>query len=110
MARVQTIDAIWAKRVASALKATGLPADDIVKQAGIQPYVLNQEAARVPFHRHAQLLHLAAQVTSNGSFGLDLAAKGIDPRDSGLLVYAALSRKTFGEALKVIQRYMARPE
>ena len=103
---MQTIDAIWAKRVSEALKAAGLPADEIVKQAGIQPYVLNQEAARVPFQRHAKLLHLAAQVTGNGSFGLDLAAKGTDPRDSGLLVYAALSSKTFGEALKVVQRYM----
>jgi AraC-like DNA-binding protein len=106
VARVQTIDAIWAKRTSEALKAAGLPADDIVKQAGIQPYLLEQEAARIPFQRHAQLLHLAAQVTSNGSFGLELAAKGTDPRDSGLLVYAALSSKTFGEALKVVRRYM----
>jgi hypothetical protein len=106
VARVQTVDAIWARRTSEALRAAGLPADDIVKRAGIQPYLLNQDSARVAFSQHAKLLHLAAQVTGRGSFGLELAAKGTDPRDSGLLVYAALSSKTFGEALKVVQRYM----
>jgi AraC-like DNA-binding protein len=106
VASVQTIDAIWAKRVSEALKAAGLPADNIIKRAGIKPYLLNREAARVPFRQHAKLLHLAAQVTGKESFGLDLAAKGTDPRDNGLLVYAALSSKSFGEALKVVQRYL----
>jgi AraC-like DNA-binding protein len=35
-----------------------------------------------------------------------LAGKNTDPRDNGLLVYAALSSTTFGEALKIVQRYM----
>jgi Arabinose-binding domain of AraC transcription regulator, N-term len=102
---VPTVDAIWAERASEALKAIGLPAADIIKQAGIKPYLLDQEGARIPFRQHAWLLHLAAQVTGNQSFGLELAAKGIDPRDAGLLAYAALSTNTFGKALKVGQRY-----
>ena len=106
MGSVQTIDAVWAKRASERLKAAGLPAEDIVERAGIKPYLLNQEAARIPFGQHAKLLHLAAQATDRGSFGLELAAKETDPRDNGLLVYAALSSKTFGEALKMVQRYL----
>jgi AraC-like DNA-binding protein len=103
---VHTIDAIWAKRVSEVLQTTGLSADDVVKRAGIKPYLLTQEAARIPFRQHAKLLHLASQATGKGSFGLELAATGTDPRDNGLLVYAALSSKTFGESLKIVQRYL----
>jgi AraC-like DNA-binding protein len=102
---VQTVDVIWARRASEALKAVGVQAADIVKRAGIRPHLLNQEAARIPFRQHAKLLHLAAQVTGRESFGLELAAMGIDPRDGGLPVYAALSTKTFGESMKVAQRY-----
>jgi AraC-like DNA-binding protein len=106
MAVVQTIDAIWAKRASERLIAAGLSAEDIVRKAGIKPYLLNQKAARIPCRQHAELLELAAAATENGCFGLELAAKEIDPRDGGLLVYAALSSKTFGEAIKVLLRYV----
>ena len=102
---MQTIDAIWAKRTAERLNAQGLPAEELLEKAGIKRYLLNQKAARIPFHQHATLLDLAARATENGCFGLDLAAKEIDPRDNGLLVYTALSSKNFGETLKVLKRY-----
>ena len=102
---MQTIDAVWVKLVAERLERQGLSPAELLQRAEIKPYLLNQKAARIPFYQHATLLDLAAKATENGCFGLELAAKESDPRDNGLLVYTALSSKTFGEALKVLQRY-----
>jgi AraC-like DNA-binding protein len=106
MAGVRTIDSIWAKRISERLRGAGLPIEEIIQKAGIKPYLLNQKSGRIPFRQHAELLDLAATALKNGCFGLELAAKEIDPRDGGLLVYAALSSKTFGEALSVLERYI----
>ena len=102
---MQTIDAIWVKRTAERLSAQGLPAEELLRKAGIKSYLLNQKAGRIPFQQHATLLDLAARATENGCFALDLAAKEGDPRDNGLLAYTALSSGTFREALKVVERY-----
>jgi AraC-like DNA-binding protein len=101
-----TIDAIWARRTAERLSAKNLPAEELLRQAGIKSQLLNQKSARIPFCRHSAFLDLAAKATGNGCFGLELAAKEADPRDNGLLVYTALSSKTFGQAVKVIGRYL----
>ena len=102
---MQTIDAVWVKLVAERLERQGLSPAELLQRAEVKPYLLNQKAARIPFYQHAALLDLAAKATENGCFELELAANGSDPRDNGLLVYTALSSKTFGEALKVLQRY-----
>ena len=102
---MRTIDAVWARLVAKKLEQQGLAAIELLQRADVKPYVLNQKAARIPFYQHSALLDLAAKATENGCFGLDLAAKEIDPRDNGLLAYTAFSSNTFGEALKVVERY-----
>ena len=102
---MRTIDAIWVKLVANRLERQGLSATELLQRAEVKPYVLNQKSARIPFYQHAALLDLAAKATENGCFGLDLAANEGDPRDNGLLAYTALSSKTLGEALKVVERY-----
>jgi hypothetical protein len=102
---MQTINAVWVKLVAERLERQGLSPAELLQRAEVKPYLLNQKAARIPFYQHAALLDLAAKATENDCFGLDLAANEGDPRDNGLLVYTALSSKTFGEALKVLQRY-----
>jgi len=102
---MRTIDAVWVKFVAKRLERQGLSATELLQRAEVKPYVLNQKSARIPFYQHAALLDLAAKATENGCFGLDLAANEGDPRDNGLLAYAALSSKTLGEALKVVERY-----
>ena len=102
---MRTIDAVWVKFVAERLERQGLSATELVQSAEIKPYLLNQKSARIPFYQHAALLDLAAKATENGCFGLELAANEGDPRDNGLLVYTALSSKTLGEALKVVERY-----
>jgi Arabinose-binding domain of AraC transcription regulator, N-term len=106
MTATHTIDAIWAKRTSQRLSTAGLPVGDILQKAGIKPCLPNQKGARIPFRQHAELLDLAAAASGNGRFGLELAAKEIDPRDGGVLAYAALSSKTFGEPLKVLVRYV----
>jgi AraC-like DNA-binding protein len=103
---MRTIDAVWVKLIAKTLQRRGIAATELLQKAEIKPYLLNQKAARIPFYQHAALLDLAAKATENGCFGLDLVANEIDPRDSGLLGYTALSSKTFGEALKVVERYL----
>jgi AraC-like DNA-binding protein len=106
MAAAPTIDAVWAKRISAKLKVAGLPAGEILRKAGIKPHLLNQRNARIPFRQHAALLELASIVTENSCFGLELAAREIDPRDAGLLAYAALSSRTLGDAVKIIKRYL----
>jgi AraC-like DNA-binding protein len=103
---MRTIDAVWVKLAAHRLEQRGISAAALLQKAEIKPYVLNQKSARVPFSRHAMLLDLAGKATANGCFGLELAANEGDPRDNGLLAYTALSCKTFGEALKVLERYV----
>jgi len=102
---MRTIDAVWVKFVAERLERRGLSATELVQSAEIKPYLLNPKSAQIPFYQHAALLDLAAKATENGCFGLELAANEGDPRDNGLLVYTALSSKTLGEALKVVERY-----
>jgi AraC-like DNA-binding protein len=102
---MRTIDAVWVKLVAKRLERQGLSAPELLQGAGVKPYLLNQKAARIPFYQHAALLDLAAKATENGCFGLELAANESDPRDNGLLAYTALSSRTLGEALKVVERY-----
>jgi AraC-like DNA-binding protein len=103
---MRTIDAVWVKLAARRLEQRGISAAALLQKAEIKPYVLNQKSARVPFYQHARLLDLAGKATDNGCFGLELAANEGDPRDNGLLAYTALSSKTFGEALKVLERYL----
>src|SRR5215471_11282300 len=105
-AAMRTIDAVWVKLVAKRLGRQGLSATELLQRAEVKPYVLNHKAARIPFYQHAAVLALAAKATENGCFGLELAANEGDPRDNGLLAYTALSSKTFGEALKVLERYL----
>src|SRR5215468_1227205 len=100
-----TIDAVWLKLATQRLERQGLSAATLLQRAEVKPYVLNQKAARIPFYQHAALLDLAARATGSGCFGLELAANEGDPRDNGLLAYSALSSKTFGEALRVLERY-----
>src|SRR3954469_6070059 len=101
-----TIDAVWARRVCEKLQADGNSVEEILSSVRINPNVLFLKGARIAFSQHARLLQLAAETTGNTCFGLEFAAAHIDPRDNGLLAYAALSSRTFGDALMVVTRYM----
>ena len=105
MAGTPTIDAVWARRVCEKLQADGISVEEILTRAGIKPNLLVLKGARVAFRQHARLLQLVAETTGNTCFGLEFAAADMDPRDNGLLAYAALSSRTFGEALMVVTRY-----
>ena len=106
MAGTPTIDAIWARRVCEKLQADGISVEEILTRAGIKPNLLVLKGARIAFRQHARLLQLVAETTGNTCFGLEFAARHMDPRDNGLLAYAALSSRTFGEALMVATRYV----
>jgi hypothetical protein len=106
MAGTPTIDAVWARRVCEKLQADGISVEEILTRARIKPNLLVLKGARIAFSQHARLLQLAAETTGNTCFGLEFAATDMDPRDNGLLAYAALSSRTFGEALMVATRYV----
>src|SRR5262245_7331046 len=65
-AAMPTIDAVWVKLVAKRLERQGLSATELLRRAGVKPYVLNHKAARIPFYQHAAVLALAAKATENG--------------------------------------------
>ncbi len=46
MAAVRTVDSIWAKRISERLRGAGLPIEEIIQKAGIQPYLLRGHVNR----------------------------------------------------------------
>src|SRR5262245_36947568 len=105
MAAAPTIDAVWARVVTAHLKKKGLPVDEVLDEAGINPRTLNQKNARILFRKHARLLDLAAEATDDNCLGLHLSAQDVDIRDVGLLAYVEISSKTLGEAIRNLARY-----
>jgi AraC-like DNA-binding protein len=60
--------------------------------------------AKIPFHKHAKFLTLAAEATGDSCFGINASLK-LNPRQSGVLGYVLLNSATLGDALGHFQRY-----
>ena len=104
MANIRVVDARWACLVVERLKAERVSTDPILKQAGLTRRQVSDPDAKIPFHKHATLLTLAAEATGDGCFGLHLGTS-IDPRQAGVLGYVLLNSSTLADALRNLERY-----
>ncbi len=104
MADVRMVDARWACLTMERLKAERVPTDPILKKAGLTRGQASDPDARIPFHKHAAILTLAAEATGDGCFGLHLSTS-IAPKQAGALGYVLLNSATLGDALTNLVRY-----
>ncbi len=104
MADVRMVDARWACLAVERLKAKRIATDPILKDAGLTRRQASTPDAKIPFHKHAALLTLAAEATGDGCFGLHLGTS-LYPKQAGVLGYVLLNSSTLGDALENLVRY-----
>jgi AraC-like DNA-binding protein len=75
--------------------------DRIFGHAGISPEMAGSPTLRLNLSSYCQLFEECARLTHNGNFGLWFG-NSFDPRDLGLIGYAALSAPTLGAALETL--------
>ena len=97
-------DARWAVLVVAALNSARIETDPILKRAGLTRRQVTNPDAKIPFHKHAALLTLAAEAMGDPYFTLHLSLQ-IHPRQAGVLGYILLNSSTLGDALRNLQRY-----
>ena len=104
MAHVRMIDARWAVLTVDRLKAARIATDPVLKKAGLTRRQTSNPDIKIPFHKHAALLTLAAEAVGDGCFALHTSLD-IQPRQVGALGYILLNSSTLGDALGNLQRY-----
>jgi AraC-like DNA-binding protein len=104
MMDVRTVDARWAVVVVERLKAARIATDPILKKAGLTRRQASNPDAKIPFHKHAALLALAAEATGDACFGLHLSLD-VHPRQAGVLGYILINSSTLGDTLRNLHRY-----
>ena len=104
MTIVPTVDARWAGLAAERLKVEDPEFRAVLYEAGLRPADVDDPGARIPFHKHAALLEVAAKRLDDPLFGLRLGAR-VHPKRAGLLGYALLGASTVEDALLSLERY-----
>ncbi|HVN83289.1 MAG TPA: AraC family transcriptional regulator [Candidatus Binatia bacterium] len=94
----------WSAAILRALEARGIDAQQLAREAGIDPVALQSPDARVPRAALTQLWHLAVAATGDPSFGLS-APRFVTQTSFHALGYAVLASATLKEALERIVRY-----
>jgi AraC-like DNA-binding protein len=94
----------WALLIHRTLAARGLDAGDLFRRAGLDPERLNDPNARYPQSAMQKLWALAAAVTNDACFGLEVA-QAWHPTTFHALGYSALASDTLREALQRVARY-----
>lgn len=100
------VDAVWARIICRELDTRGLDGRATLKKAGIAESEVSREGGRIAIKKSDALFELAASVTGDDFFGLNLAAR-TDPRELGLLAYLGLSSETLMDAVRNLARYVS---
>ena len=98
------IDAVFARAVYQSMEATCLSAERLLEELRMDPEVLHDRDARIPFQVHIEFMELAAKISGDDQFGLRLG-RDAHPKDSGVLGYIALNSATVADAMRRVQRY-----
>jgi hypothetical protein len=88
----------------AALGKRNIAALPLLSRAGLADYDFGDPKVRVPATAQGEFLEYAAEAIGDAAFGLHLAEQA-DPREAGLLFYAASSAGTLGETLTLVVRY-----
>ncbi|MDF2963865.1 MAG: AraC family transcriptional regulator [Paenibacillus sp.] len=78
--------------------------EDFFRRANIDESLLHDTEARLPEEDFERITELAAEITSDKTFGLH-QGQNIEVADLGILGYVMLHSKTIGHALSAYQKY-----
>jgi AraC-like DNA-binding protein len=104
-----TVTGFAARQAIAALRKRGVATAPLLQRAGLSEHDFAAGGGSPVDHRvfaaaQAKVLDYAAEATDDSAFGLHLAEQA-DPRDAGILFYAASAAKDVGEALSLFARY-----
>ena len=99
-----TVSGFAARRALFVLRKHKVEATPLLRRAGLLDYNPGDHQRRISANSQAQLVEYAAEATKDTAFGLHLAQE-TDPREAGLLYYAASAGKDVREALALFARY-----
>lgn len=88
----------------AALASRSIDAKPILAAAGLSDYDAGDRHRRVSAVRQARFVELSAQAADDPAFGLHLAIE-TNPREAGLLFYAAAAARDVRHALELFARY-----
>ncbi|MGF1641438.1 MAG: AraC family transcriptional regulator ligand-binding domain-containing protein [Rhodospirillales bacterium] len=103
MAVVPTVDARWAALTVARLQRARLAAGGTLRDAGLRQAQLRDRDARIPFHKHAALLELAAEHLADPVLGLRLGIT-VAPAQAGLFGFVMTTAATLEDALTSLAR------
>lgn len=104
MKEVRTIQAKAAEKITRAAARHGVRPEALCRAAGLDPQVIGDPDARVPFAIIVSLYEHGAALTGDDAFGLHVGEE-VDPTAFDVLGYSVINSSTFGDALDRAMRY-----
>jgi AraC-like DNA-binding protein len=101
---VPSATGVIARTAYARLQAAGLPAEQMLQQAGLKLQQINDPQCRVGASAQIKLLQMAAEAMNDDLFGFHLS-RLLDLRETGLIYYVLSSSGSFVEALQAARRY-----
>jgi len=102
--RLPTVTGYAAKCAIAALRKHDIPAQPLLRRAGLSEDAFDDPSGRVPALAQVKLLEYAAESMADTAFGLHLAEQA-NPRQAGLLFYVISAAANLGEGLDLLARY-----
>jgi len=93
-----------ARQAIAALRRRNIPVAPVLRRVGLSEDEFDNRQHRISATAQVKLLECAAEALNDSAFGLHLAEHA-NPREVGLLFYAASAAKNIGEALALYARY-----
>jgi AraC-like DNA-binding protein len=93
-----------ARRAVVALRKRKVAVPPLLARVGLSKRDFVNEQHRISAVAQSKLLEYAAEALEDSAFGLHLAEQ-TNPREAGLLFYAASAARDVGEALTLLERY-----
>ena len=104
ISRLPTATGFAAGHAVAVLRARDIDPAPLLERLGLSEQDFNKGQIRVSADAQARLLEAAAEALHDPALGLHLA-KGVNPREMGLLFYVTSAGKDLGEALALFVRY-----
>ena len=99
-----TVTGFALRQALAALQARSIDSEPLLKRSGLADYDPNDRQRRISAVGQARFVELAAAAAGDTCFGLHLAME-TNPREAGLLFYAAAAARDVREALELFARY-----
>jgi hypothetical protein len=93
-----------ARQAIAILRRRDIPIASLLNRAGVSESDIDDPQRRIGAMAQGKLLEYAAETLKDREFGLHLAQKA-NPREAGLLFYAASAADDIGDALALAARY-----